>query len=219
MRCRENALDQLSAAGIRRSLRPPARPRADASPASPSAIDTSRIMRAEHQPVRRLVLVGILRPGQPAAADQSEIDADRVRPVECDRWFPAAPCAIKRVCERDHAGIESCGARAAAARPAPAPPRIRRGRTARQRQGCRRLPRAALALRMREGVADLAQGHEPERRRQVDGRPRSGSLSGFASPQTLCTGALDFDWYNYSLAPVASANMRCCSSNGGPETG
>ena len=42
---------------------------------------------AEHQPVRRLVLARALRPGEPPAADQPAVDADRVRPVERDRLF------------------------------------------------------------------------------------------------------------------------------------
>ena len=96
--------------------------------------------RAEHQPFRRLVFVRAFRPGQTPAADQAAIDADRIRPFDDECRSPAAharpahpparPCRHRR-----------CGARFAAARPVPAPPRIRPGRTGRQRPACPRPPR------------------------------------------------------------------------------
>ena len=113
------------------------------------------------------------RPAEPPAADQPAIDADRVRPVDRRSASPAAH-APQRVGQRRHAGIEARAARCAAARPAPAPRRTRRGRSARHRPACRRPPRRAISMRMREGVADLAQRHQRERRRQVErGRGRA----------------------------------------------
>ena len=83
---------------------------------------------------------GAVGPGQPPAADQAAIDVDRVRPVERRSASPAAharparrrapPCRHRRR-----------AARCAAARPAPAPRRIRRGRSGRHRPACRRRAR------------------------------------------------------------------------------
>ena len=60
---------------------------------------------AEHQPIRRLVFARAVRPGQPAAADQAAIDADRVGPAERDRPLRRG-VRQQRIGQRHHAGVE-----------------------------------------------------------------------------------------------------------------
>ena len=124
--------------------------------------------RAEHQPRRRLVFIGANRPFQPHAADQPAVDADRVGPVEVDRLFRRR-MHRQRIGERGRAGIDDAAC---------LPERL----VGLQHDGelgeveAPDMDQRAGALlgrdlgRMRHGVADLAQGHEAERRRQIEGR-------------------------------------------------
>ena len=61
---------------------------------------------AEYQPRRRLVLVGVLRPGEARPAHEPAIDPHRVGPIEGDRLLRRRVHG-ERVGERGQAGIES----------------------------------------------------------------------------------------------------------------
>ena len=123
-------------------------------------------LRAEHQPFRRLVLVGVVRPGEAAAADKPGIDANGVRPIDMHRLFRRR-VDRERIGERRHAGIEG----------APRLPqrlvRFQHHREFDEIETPDKDERAGavgrgIGLGMGEGIADLAQGHEPVGRRQKD---------------------------------------------------
>ena len=61
--------------------------------------------RPEDEPVRRGVLVSIIGPGEPPAANEAAVDIDRVRPFDDDRLFRRRP-RRERVAQRNHPGIE-----------------------------------------------------------------------------------------------------------------
>ena len=111
-----------------------------------------------------------------AAADQPAIDLDRVRPVERDRLFRRRG-GRERIGERDACRHRRRGARDAAARPAPAPPRIRRDRSGPTNTSVPAPSVGGNRFRMCEGVAHFAQRHEAEDRRQIErGRIRRARL-------------------------------------------
>src|SRR5262249_36403127 len=61
--------------------------------------------RAEHQPSRYALFIGRGRPSEPAAADQTPIHVQRVRPFDMDRGFRRCR-ARDRVSDRAHPGVE-----------------------------------------------------------------------------------------------------------------
>ncbi len=65
----------------------------------------------ENQPVRGLILVGPARPREAAAADQTAIDPDGVRPFERDRLLRRR-MHRERISQRGQAGIERAPCRA-----------------------------------------------------------------------------------------------------------
>ena len=122
--------------------------------------------RAEHQPGRRLVLARALRPGDASAADQPAVDADRIRPVDLDRPFRRR-IAQQRVDQRGHAEIER------APRGAQRLVRLQHHGELGEIEAAHIGQRSGALLgrdldRMREGIAHLAQGHQRERRRQIE---------------------------------------------------
>jgi hypothetical protein len=154
--------------------------------------------RAEHQPGRGLVLVGAGGPLQPHAAHQPAVDPDRIRPVERDRLFrrrmhrqrvregggtgiDGAPCLPERLVRLQHHG------------------ELREVETADMNQ------RAGTFLgrnrgRMRHRVADLAQGHEAEQRRQVEGRRDRHGVSRIRR----VPGDVIFVWNTYNLVGLGA---------------
>ena len=126
--------------------------------------------RAEHQPVRRSILVRPRGPGEAPAADQPAIDMDGIGPGEGDgplgrrvreRARPAAPPGRRR----------TPGARCAAVPRARARRRTRRGRSGRHAPACRPLPRPRSAL----AWAKASPTSLSVTRRKGGGRSRAGA--------------------------------------------
>ena len=148
--------------------------------------------RAEHQPGRRLILARTLRPGDAAAADQAAVDADRIRPLDLDHPFRRR-IAQQRVGQRDHAQIERA-------------PRGAQRLVGLQHDGelgeieAAHIGESSGALlgrdldRMREGIADLAQGHQAYTAAADRGLPRTARGLWFAGTNRL---RLLFLWINY----------------------
>ncbi len=121
---------------------------------------------AEDEPGWHFILARARRPGEAPAADQRAVDADRVRPVEGDRLF-GRRVHRQRIGERGHSGIEGApGGREPFFRLEHdrelgeiEPPDIdQRAGALRRRDPCR----------VPEGVAHLSQGHQAERRGQIE---------------------------------------------------
>ena len=121
---------------------------------------------AEHEPIRTAVLGRACRPGQPAAADQAAIDMDGVGPANLDRPLRRG-MRQQRIVERHHADVEG------AARAGERLLRLQHHGELRQVEAADMHQRAGARLGrdrlgVREGVADLPQRHQAERRRQVE---------------------------------------------------
>src|SRR5712691_625247 len=153
--------------------------------------------RAEHEPVRRLVLGSSRRPTEPHAAVEAVVDAHRIRPDEIERLFRWR-MDDERVGERHASGIEG------AARGAQRLVRLEHDRefgeveAADMHQGS-----GALLGRDRTGmgksVAHLAQRYRAKQRRQVEFRG-CGRARDWHFPARMIRLA-----NNYSLlAPLAS---------------
>src|SRR5690606_9863793 len=61
--------------------------------------------RAEHEPVRRLALCNLWRPGEPPSPYDGSVHLDGVGPVEGDRLLGRAMSG-ERICKRVHRGVE-----------------------------------------------------------------------------------------------------------------
>ncbi len=99
-----------------------------------------------------------LRPGEPPAADQPAIDADRIRPVDLDRLFRRR-MGEQRVDQRHHAGVKR------APRGAQRLVRLQHDGELGEIEAPDIDQRSGALLgrdldRMRERIADLAQGHQ-----------------------------------------------------------
>jgi DNA-directed RNA polymerase subunit RPC12/RpoP len=121
--------------------------------------------RPEDEPIRHGVLVGMLGPGEPPAANEAPIDIDCVRPFDDNRLFRRRTHR-ERVSERNHTGVEcaACGSK-----------RLIRlqhnGKLgevkAADEYECSGAELGGTGAGMGESVANLAQHHHPEGRRQV----------------------------------------------------
>ena len=130
-------------------------------------IDTVRIEAPKTSQSGAASLLGAVGPAEPAAADEAAIDIDRVRPFDRDRLFRWRR-RRERVAERDHAGIEG------AARGRERLFGLQHDGELGEIEAADENQRSGAQLRgmgagVGEGVADLAQRHQPEWRRQIEG--------------------------------------------------
>ena len=142
-------------------------------PGSAPVIETVRIMAPNTSQGGVSSSPRSLRPGQPAAAHQAVIDRNRIRPVDGDGGFRLR-VGGERIGQRRHAGIEGA-------------PRLPQRLVRFQHHGefgeieAPDIDQRAGALlgrdrcRMREGVAQFAQAHQRERRRQRQFRRQRAS--------------------------------------------
>src|SRR5438105_9420786 len=122
---------------------------------------------AKDEPIRRRPLVGVIRPSKLPAANEVPIDIDCVRPFYDDRLFRRRRCR-KGIAECNHAGVE-CTARGSE--------RLVRLQDNSELGGVKAAYEnersgaefGGMGAGMREGVADLPQHYQLERRRQVEG--------------------------------------------------
>ena len=194
---------------VRRSLLPRARPRADASPARCSVIDTVRIIAPNTS--QSGGSSSLAPSGQASRPPPTSPPSTRIASGQSivDRLFRRR-MRRKRVGQRGHAGIEARAAPCAAARPAPAPRRTRRDRSGRHRPAFRRPASGAIDSACANASPTSRKRHKRERRRQFDAfaatlRVVRAFRAAIGSP------AYFFIWYNYKLDRRAHSRPNSAS--------
>ncbi len=122
----------------------------------------------EDKPRRCYLPIAARRPGKLRTADQSAVDPDRIRPVEADRLFRRRMRG-QGVAERHHAGIERASRRAQRLFGFQDDSELGKIKAADMNQRAGTGTGSDLFC-MSESVANLAQRHGAERRRQIKRR-------------------------------------------------
>ncbi len=125
---------------------------------------------AEDEPFRRLILIRRSRPGEANAADEPAVDQDRIGPIEADRLLGRG-MRRERIAERAKPDIEGAPRQSQRFLGLEHDCKLGEIEAADMNQRAGALLRRDRA-RMREGIARLAQGHQAERRRQIEAAPK-----------------------------------------------